>query len=489
MLWKKLAVLALCTQMALIWTHVPWADELQASALARESHKLADWYWNFRLEGHAPLWHLLLKAPLGFTDDPTALKITQSFVVLCSAWLLQSRSPFTPFVKFLLSLNYFLYFEYGVIARSYSLTVFFFFAAIAFRRHWSAWLFIALLPQGGLQSIMLAGICGVVALREQGWKWWGVLLSASGVVVALIWMWPAENYGSIDTLRLTMPWLSKAIRAAYMNGGSIVPIDFDGRLTSWEVSRATVVIAVLGLIGPLSLIRSSGHGSSLFARLIALFIAANFVLAIHVYTISTRHFSLWVLAFIGLLWLTCRSDRPMPLPIILWMAFLAFCGPAAGLRQALTPIFTTSQTAEALLKEDAGNKLIIPAYVLIGAEVNGLLRLPTYNMAGDCLQTFVRWHKPVFMAPSLKDFTSQADLEEKARSSLAQMKKAAARAGGRALILLSYNAGATLSLIEDPELTFLRFIGKDAIDEQWRYLYSLDVPPDPYAVPIPACSG
>ena len=42
--WAALIALALAAQLALIWTHAPWADELQATALARESHALADWY-------------------------------------------------------------------------------------------------------------------------------------------------------------------------------------------------------------------------------------------------------------------------------------------------------------------------------------------------------------------------------------------------------------------------------------------------------------
>jgi len=100
----------------------------------------------------------------------------------------------------------------------------------------------------------------------------------------------------------------------------------------------------------------------------------------------------------------------------------------------------------------------------------------------------MNWRKPVFMAPSFEDFTSQHDLEDKARNGLAAMKKVAARAGGSALLLMSYNAGATLSLSEDPALIFLRFVGKNSTIEQWRYLYRLDVPPDPNPVPIPPCT-
>ena len=486
--WAGLIALAVTAQLALIWNHVPWADELQATALARESHTLADWYWNFRYEGHPPLWHLLLKIPLAFTDDPTALKIVQSVLVLCSAALLHLRAPFSPGVKFLLSLNYFLFFEYGVIARNYSLTVLFFFGAIAFRRQPVAWLFIALLPQGGLQSVMLAGICGIIVLREQGWKWWGVLLAGCGGVVAVIWMWPAADFGSLNTHRLSLPWFLRFIRAAYFNGTSVFPVDFDLAMTGWEESRATLLIAALGLVGPLFLIRSIANRSRLLALLTALFIVANFFLSIHVYAIGPRHFSLWIILMIGMLWTSDKTSELIKGPLALWMYLLALSGPVAALRQFMTPVFTALQVTEALREAGADERLIIPVDVLLGAEVNGILRIPTFDMAGSCLQTFVRWRNPVFMAPSHEDFTSQHDLEDKARNSLAAMKKVAARAGGSALLLMSYNAGATLSLSEDPALTFLRFIGKDSIAEQWRYLYRLDVPPDPNPVPIPPCT-
>jgi len=487
--WAALIALALSAQLALIWTHIPWADELQATALARESHTLADWYWNFRYEGHAPLWHLLLKIPLAFTDDPTALKIVQTVVVLSSAALLHLRAPFSPGVKFLLSLNYFLFFEYGVIARDYSLTVLFFFAAIEFRRQPIAWLFIALLPQGGLQSVMLAGICGIIVLREQGWKWWGVLLAGCGGGVALIWMWPAPDFESLNTLRLDTPWLSRLIRAAYMNGTSILPVDHDLRLTGWDPSRAALGIAALGLVGPIFLIRSIANRSRLLAVLTALFIVANFFLAIHVYTIRSRHFSLWILLLIGVGWTTDKPGEPPRGYMVLWMVIAALSGPVAGLRQILTPVFTTQQTAEALREAGSADRLIIPVNVLLGAEVNGMLRRPTYDMTGGCLQTFVRWRRPIFMAPSNRDFTAQSALEDKARKRLAEMKKVTARSGGSALLLLSSNVGATLSLIDDPALTFLRFIGRESAEDEWRYLYALDVPPDPDPAPIPPCTG
>ena len=485
--WAGLIGLALTAQLTLIWNHVPWADELQATALARESHTLADWYWNFRYEGHPPLWHLLLKIPLAFTDDPTALKIVQTIMVLCSAALLHLCAPFSPGVKFLLSLNYFLFFEYGVIARNYSLTVLFFFGAIAFRRRPMAWLFIALLPQGGLQSVMLAGICGLIILREQGWKWWGVLLAACGCVVALMWMWPAEDFESGYSLRIVTPFINRLAQAILMTGTTLAPVDYDLGLTGWENAREPLVVAAIGLAGPVYVIRRLAQKDYLLAALTALFVLTNMAIYIYIYFLSIRHAGLWIILAIGICWVTQKKGGNFPGTALVWVVALALSGLGVGIRQTMEPFSITMQTADALREAGGASELIIPVRVIYGAEVHGLLRVPTYDMAGGCLQTFVRWRKPIFMAPTGQEFTPQHAYEEYARRGLDEMKKVAARAGGRALLLLDLRVGGILSTIDDPALTFLRYITTASKSRQGSYLYRLDVPPDPNPVPIPAC--
>ena len=486
--WAGLIALAVTAQLALIWNHVPWADELQATALARESHTLADWYWNFRYEGHPPLWHLLLKIPLAFTDDPTALKIVQSVLVLCSAALLHLRAPFSPGVKFLLSLNYFLFFEYGVIARNYSLTVLFFFGAIAFRRQPVAWLFIALLPQGGLQSVMLAGICGIIALREQGWKWWGVLLAGCGGVVALAWMWPTADFESYNTLRLAEPLQDRIMRTLYLQGNTFLPVDGDLQLTGWRMSRLEFPIMMAGVIWPLILTRTVARHSILLASLMLCFVVSNFILSSAVYALMGRHFGLWVLLWIGTIWTLHKPGEPVGDLARIWMIMLALSGTGAAIGQISEPPTEAQQAAAALRVVGGGATLIIPVPVLLGAEVNGLLHAPTVDMVGKCLQTFVRWRSPVFMTRGWRQEGSGGPGSDVPHNGLEEMKLMAARAGGRALLVMDSEIGAWFVSMNDPALTFLQFLGTDTPYDSKRYLYRLDVPPDPNPTPIPPCT-
>ncbi len=487
--WAGLIALALGAQLALIWTHIPWADELQATALARESHTLADWYWNFRYEGHAPLWHLLLKIPLAFTDDPTALKIVQSVVVLCSAAVLHLRAPFSPGVKFLLSLNYFLFFEYGVIARNYSLTVLFFFAAIAYRRQPIAWLWIALLPQGGLQSVMLAGICGILALREQGWKWWGVALAGCGGIVALVWMWPAEDFLGAASVSRGGTLIQHFARTAYVVGSSAIPVDRNFELPGQDFVEDTTFVIGLGLASPVMAIVSMWRGFKFLTVLSTLFLISNCYLSTAIYGLSGRHFGLWPLLLIGLLWTALKSNQRLPIFILIWMIVLALSGAIIGLREMTTPFSTAELSASALREAKASDAIVTAADTLVAAEVNGMLRIPTYNISDRCLQTFIRWRRPKFPDLPILRPNEQIGLVAEPRQSLAALKMIAAQTGGRVFMLLDHRAAAAFSQIEEPAISFLRFLGKDAMSHQWRYLYRLDVPPDANPTPIPACSG
>ena len=489
-LWAGLIGLALITQMTLIWTHIPWADELQATALARESHSISDWYWNFRYEGHPPLWHLLLKLPLAFTDDPTALKIVQSVVVLCTAALLHLRAPFTPGVKVLLSLNYFLLFEYGVIARGYSLTVLFFFGAIAFRQRPLAWLFIALLPQGGLQSMMLAGICGLIVLREQGWRWGGVLLACCGGVVALVWMWPAADAEPFGTQGLSAPLLARLLWAAYMNGSTFLPVDFNLDLTGWELLRMEKVLVATGIIGPILTIYCLSRKSHFLAWMLAGFTGANLILTTNIYILTGRHLGLWVVLMIGFLWVMQKPKEPLARIAQAWMVMLALGGAGAAIRQAITPFSPGPQVVSALREVGGATPLIIPVPIVIGAEIHGLLRIPTYDMAGGCMQSFIRWRRPIFMGPSWIALDPDRRKVDLIGSGLDELKGVAARAGGQALLI--FDDADLVELIserKDPALTLLREIKAGESDRLYRALYRLDVPPDPNPAPIPPCTN
>ena len=105
--------------------HEPWFDEAQAWQIARYASFREILFEVPHYEGHPPLWHLLLAIPakLGIPFEP-GLKTVGLLVTAAYIYLILFKSPFPEPLKFLLPLNYFLFYEYGIIVRPYGLMIF-----------------------------------------------------------------------------------------------------------------------------------------------------------------------------------------------------------------------------------------------------------------------------------------------------------------------------------------------------------------------------
>jgi len=484
-LFGAAATMIVLAQLALIWTHVPWHDELQAVLLARDTNTLTQWYTNFRYEGHPPLWHLLLKLMLVFFDPQNALRAGVSLAALGTAGLIFLRSPFSPGMKLVLSLNYFLLFEYGTIARGYCLGVFFIFAAIAFRTRPIGWLFAALVPQAGAQMIFLPGFFAALMLWEKRWSWRGIALCALGGALALIWMTPASDHvtfmrGSVFMIRL--------LRLLVNAGNMMFPMDIDGALVGWATPAHLSATALTGAMMPALVWAASRQNlySSLaaiaFALLTCAFILAGFGL-------NLRHFGFIVIIVIACQWIDLEKGLPLNRIAAIWFAILAISGLGAAVSAFQAPFSASRMMADHVARTMEEDRLIIPVDTLLGVEISAFSDRFTYNVTNSCMQTFVQWKGPAFMAPGefltpINDATDAAT-----RQSLNVMKAAATRAGGRALVILGDDPSVTFHLVaDDPALRFDRFFhvgGPRGFMD--RYLYRLDVPPDPNPVPIPPC--
>ena len=109
-----------------------FSDELHAFVLAKlfnpiEIIKL------MRAEGHTVLWYLLIKPiPNIYGQPPYLLKVLSflfSFVSICILWF---KSPFSKFLKFLITFSYPMLAVYPILARPYSLGVMCIFILAAF---------------------------------------------------------------------------------------------------------------------------------------------------------------------------------------------------------------------------------------------------------------------------------------------------------------------------------------------------------------------
>ena len=491
-LFGAAAIIIVLAQLALIWTHVPWHDELQAVLLARDTNTLTQWYTNFRYEGHPPLWHFLLKLMLVFFNEPTALRAATSVATLATAWLIYRKAPFGPWVKLLISLNYFIFFEYAAIARGYCLGVFFTFAAIAWRAHPVSWLFAALIPQAGANMIFFPGVFAAIMIVEKRWSWAGAILCALGVTLALVWMTPAPDAQTLGTLtRDLSPLARRLLRTAIVASDIIFPLNMDGNLVGWVRKLRDPVLAEL-LIGaslPI-LIHAIARTNLLMTAAMSLFTIFTFALSTLAVELNLRHFGFIVIMVIAHQWVTV--DRGLPLNWLAgaWFTLLALSGLGAAFAATRAPFSPSRMVADHIARTIEPDRLLIPIDTLLGVEITAFTGRPTFNLTNQCLQTFVQWKGPVFMVPDTQSLTVAAQTLAEKRKALDILKTVAARAGGKALVILDRVAGDSLHWIaDDPALHYDRYlqIGGPTSHSGDRYLYRIDVPPDPNPAPIPPC--
>ena len=103
------------------WHHDMWGDELHAWGLTVGSGSLAELFQNLHYEGHPGLWNLLLWIPSRLSPSPVGMQLVNFAVGTAIILMIGLASPFSRIEKILLLLNYFVVFEYTVLARNYGI--------------------------------------------------------------------------------------------------------------------------------------------------------------------------------------------------------------------------------------------------------------------------------------------------------------------------------------------------------------------------------
>ena len=106
-----------------LFHHEMWRDELQAWLLARDSTSPADLLANLKYGGHPALWHLLLMPLTQLTASPVAMQVLHLVIASTTVFLVARFGPFNRLQSALFAFGYFPLYEYGVISRSYALSL------------------------------------------------------------------------------------------------------------------------------------------------------------------------------------------------------------------------------------------------------------------------------------------------------------------------------------------------------------------------------
>lgn len=106
-----------------VFTHQPWYDEAHAWEIAR-SLEFRNFFESMKLEGHFPIWYLLLMpfAKFDFAYPYSMLMLNWIFC-FAAIFLLWRFSPFNNWLKFLISFSFPFLACYPVVARCYSVGI------------------------------------------------------------------------------------------------------------------------------------------------------------------------------------------------------------------------------------------------------------------------------------------------------------------------------------------------------------------------------
>lgn len=203
--------------------HEMWRDELQAWLIARDTHSISQLVHALSYEGHPALWYLLLWIPAGFSPNPAGMQVINFLISITLAGVIVSARMLPRSIRVLFVFSFFLFYQYGVTARSYALAVLLLIAAARCligekQRPKLAILLLAL-------SINTHALAAPVAVALAAWafyfaklKSWRdagrvlrdreflaafISLAVSGIL-ALITVWPANDIEGPDSVMRTI---------------------------------------------------------------------------------------------------------------------------------------------------------------------------------------------------------------------------------------------------------------------------------------------
>ena len=158
--------------------HEPWYDEFQAWGISKDSlYNILFYIPHF--EGHPPLWHLVLKCFTSF-DIPAeaSIKIPNLLFMYAAVWLLIFKSPFPRIIRLSLPFTYFLFYQYAIVSRPYSMFVLALFLCAVFYRTKDS---------NPFRFISILGFLSLTSL-------YGMVL-ATGITLAWVWeIWDKKNF-------------------------------------------------------------------------------------------------------------------------------------------------------------------------------------------------------------------------------------------------------------------------------------------------------
>lgn len=400
-----------------VWHHVPWSDELHAWGLALHSATLADLFRNLHFEGHPGLWHLILWVASSLTTNLMVMQVVHAAMAAAVILILGLWAPFRPIEKALLFANYFLVFEYSVVARNYGVALLLALLYVRMRcadrsRPWAVALVLGAMGNANVYAFVLSGLLALEFLhhrllgpRPPQRSDWPGLAGAAGLyavlmLVSVATLWPDPAISSYaqqpdalarrDPARLVVQTL-RAIVAPFLPIDFSFPASFAFPGNIYAQGKRVWLCAALApaiLFALWRIFRPRWDLLGLILGCMAVTAGFSFL----VYPAAIRHMGIVFIAFVCALWIM-RADsgqlRPS-LPVLALLAMGALGGAVAQAGQWMRPYAVNQQVVDWLLAHDLGDAPIIGFPDIRIEAVALLMDRPFYALECQCEARYVR---------------------------------------------------------------------------------------------------
>jgi hypothetical protein len=375
-----------------IAAHVPYRDELQALLIARESTGPISLFHNLAHEGTPGLWHLVLLPIAHVWGDPAVLAVVQSAVAIATLSLLWLGSPFSLAEKVLLSLGYFIGFEYAVLARAYGLGVLLFFLFVRLRRTRWSWLLLGLLGNVSLVALVLAGLLACLQLYRGQRSLPGIAICAVLFGLAVLTGYPAADTVLSVAEPASLP--ARLLKSLPLLSAAVLPANWSTPQYYWNTvctdcgPTGLLALAYLPLLGVVSLKKSADLAIVYVANLLAAVLIGTFV-----YYGTVRQYGYVFIAFVGLVWIAREEGKaPAAWPLRGWAAISAIAGLWAAY-WSFDVDFSQGRAAAEWIRGHGLQRAVWAAYPgWAGTDISAYLRIPTYNLQARRWNTFITWN-------------------------------------------------------------------------------------------------
>jgi hypothetical protein len=381
-------LICVAIQLWLVWTHAPWIDEEQALLIARAP--FGDLFHTLKFEGHGALWYIYL----GLIDridggSPWSLPLAQTIVSVATLFLIWFRSPFTWPIKLVIALNYYVFFEFGVISREYGLAALLVLSAAAFPSAVISGLVLALAANTCAQAAVVACLLGgVLTLRDK--KITRLALVGMGVIAAALTVFPVASAlyptGGKPSADHVLGMLAGLNNLAFLAAPVVDFAPF-----KWSAPFPILIGLPAGLVATAMVALAPASTISRIAILAAcvVLVAMN----ISIYQLSPRHVGIVAIMVIACLWLEATDGERLRKIAIVWLAVLILPNMVAA--ASVNRPFSHSLDVVAWIRSHGLAHEVWGAWPgRDGLMISTELGSPTVNLEKDCVNTFILWDYP-----------------------------------------------------------------------------------------------